>query len=169
MAAALYGSRALLLTTLASGSAMGLLATILAALALVLASIAIHYEALRKISDFIPHMKGPPRACIMVVIVGVFVAHLAGIALYAAGIALIEKLGLGGIVGDLEGNALDYFYLSMTNYTTLGVGDLHPTGALRILSSVEALNGFVLIGWSASFTYLEMQRFWDGQRRTMRR
>jgi hypothetical protein len=22
------------------------------------------------------------------------------------------------------------------------------------------LNGFVLLGWSASFTFLEMQRFW---------
>jgi hypothetical protein len=84
----------------------------------------------------------------------------------------MSHLGFGAMGGNLEGTALDYFYLSMTSYTTLGVGDLYPTGAMRIVSGVESLNGFVLVGWSASFTYLEMQRFWDrerGKTRGMRR
>jgi hypothetical protein len=45
-------------------------------------------------------------------------------------------------------------------YTTLGLGDVVPTGAVRFLAGVEALSGFVLITWSASFTFLEMERFW---------
>jgi hypothetical protein len=28
--------------------------------------------------------------------------------------------------------------------------------------NVRFLTGFVLIGWSVSFTYLEMDRFWRG-------
>jgi hypothetical protein len=32
---------------------------------------------------------------------------------------------------------------------------------LRLLAGAEALNGLVLIGWSASFTYIAMERFWS--------
>jgi hypothetical protein len=32
---------------------------------------------------------------------------------------------------------------------------------MRLIAGVESLNGLVLIGWSASFTYLEMARFWE--------
>jgi hypothetical protein len=42
----------------------------------------------------------------------------------------------------------------------VGFGDLVPSGPIRFLSGMEALTGFVLIAWSASFTYLEMERFW---------
>ena len=31
---------------------------------------------------------------------------------------------------------------------------------MRLLTGIEALNGLVLIGWSASFTYLAMEEFW---------
>jgi hypothetical protein len=31
---------------------------------------------------------------------------------------------------------------------------------MRLVSGVEALNGLLLIGWSASFTYLAMERYW---------
>ena len=33
-------------------------------------------------------------------------------------------------------------------------------GELRLLAGVEALNGLLLIGWSASYTYIAMERFW---------
>ena len=51
-------------------------------------------------------------------------------------------------------------YFSIVNYTSLGYGDLVPVGSLRILCGVEALTGLVLIDWTASFTYVEMQRYW---------
>jgi hypothetical protein len=54
-------------------------------------------------------------------------------------------------------------YFSAITYTTVGYGDLVPLGALRFLAAVESLAGFVLVSWSASFTYLVMERFW-GQR-----
>jgi hypothetical protein len=36
-----------------------------------------------------------------------------------------------------------------------------PTGPLRLLVGVEALNGLLLIGWSASYIYLAMERCWN--------
>jgi hypothetical protein len=35
-----------------------------------------------------------------------------------------------------------------------------PSGSLRLLAGVEALNGLLLIGWSASYVYIAMERFW---------
>ena len=46
------------------------------------------------------------------------------------------------------------------NATGLGYGDMVPVGSVRLLTAAEALNGLVLLGWSVSFTYLIMQRYW---------
>jgi hypothetical protein len=55
---------------------------------------------------------------------------------------------------------LDSIYFSAVCYTTLGLGDIIPAGAIRFLVGTETLTGFVLITWSASFTFVEMERFW---------
>ena len=81
--------------------------------------------------------------------------------MYAVTFLLIERsTGLGTIDGPAGHDFSDAFYFSLTSYTTLGFGDLYPTGALRLLSGIEALNGLVMVGWTASMTYLSMERFW---------
>ena len=45
-------------------------------------------------------------------------------------------------------------------FSTVGSADVYLVGPVRFLSGTEALAGLVLITWSASFTFLEMQRFW---------
>ena len=45
-------------------------------------------------------------------------------------------------------------------YTTVGFGDLVPDGPIRMIASTEALVGLAMITWSASFSYLQMQRIW---------
>lgn len=139
-----------------------MLQAFLAALALIGSAVIIHYESLRAITILTSQLTIPHRGLSLVVIAGVLLAHLVEICIFAAGYFLMhEHLGLGSVAGAFSGSALDYFYFSATTYTTLGVGDLFPTGAIRLLAAVEALNGFVLIGWSASFTYLSMQKSWD--------
>ena len=69
---------------------------------------------------------------------------------------VVQNLGTEAIVGGW----IDAVYLSTVTYTTVGYGDLIPQGPLRLLLGVEALSGFLLVTWSASFTYLEMQRNW---------
>jgi len=55
---------------------------------------------------------------------------------------------------------LDCVYFSAVCFTTLGLGDMFPIGAIRFMTGAEALCGLVLITWSGSFTFVEMQRFW---------
>ena len=54
-------------------------------------------------------------------------------------------------------------YFSLVTYTSLGYGDIAPLGPARLLAGIESLIGLGLIAWSASFTYLEMQRHWYKQ------
>ena len=139
-----------------------MLQTILLTFALVVASVFVHYEMLRATSTAMPKMLVLPRYRLLVVIGVAFVAHIIEICLFSVGYWLMQSSwGLGEIVGPLEGDWLDFFYFSAASYTTLGMGDLLPTGEMRLLASVESLAGLVLIGWSASFTYLAMVEFWD--------
>ena len=55
----------------------------------------------------------------------------------------------------------DLIYFSLSTYTSLGYGDIVPTGSTRLLAGIESLTGLVLIAWTASFTYMEMREFWN--------
>ncbi|MFL6662236.1 MAG: potassium channel family protein, partial [Rhizobacter sp.] len=59
-------------------------------------------------------------------------------------------------------------YFSAETYTSLGFGDITPVGPIRLLAGVEALNGLLLIGWSASFAYIAMERYWSNESQTPR-
>ena len=63
--------------------------------------------------------------------------------------------------GNYDGSILDNVYFSYTSYTTLGMGDIDPFGHIRHLVGLESLVGLLLITWTASFLYLEMQRYWE--------
>ncbi|MFC1747564.1 ion channel [Pseudomonadota bacterium] len=121
----------------------------------------IHYETLRLTSISLPHLKMPPRQRILVVICAAFVAHVIEITLYAASYMVLERLiGTGNIAGLPTTSFYDYFYYSMVTYTTLGIGDLYPLEGLRLLTGMESLVGLMMITWTASFTYLSMEKFW---------
>jgi len=59
---------------------------------------------------------------------------------------------------------MSYLYYSGVIYTTLGLGDIHPEGHIRFITAMEALNGFLLITWSASFTFVAMGRLWPWEK-----
>jgi hypothetical protein len=65
---------------------------------------------------------------------------------------------VGNVLGEFDYTILDYAYFSFVNYNFLGYGYLVPTGYIRFMAGTESLADLVLIAWSASFTYLEMQR-----------
>jgi hypothetical protein len=64
------------------------------------------------------------------------------------------------ILGTSRAPFLDAIYLSSATSSTLGFRDLAPVGPIRFMSGTEALAGFILITWSASFLYLEMEQYW---------
>lgn len=65
-----------------------------------------------------------------------------------------------GSLGEGYRHFFDAIYFSAVTFTTVGYGDMSPSGAIRLLAGTESLTGFVLIAWSASFTYLEMEKYW---------
>lgn len=123
----------------------------------------IHYETLRLISDvLIPKLGGPPRSRLLVVMAAAFVAHTIEVWAFAIAYDVFsDHAGLGTLGGHTEHTFAEFLYFSTQTYTSLGFGDVYPIGGLRLVAGVEALLGLLMIGWTVSFTYLQMQRLWD--------
>lgn len=126
---------------------------------LVAVCVTIHYEVLiqlERLSRWLRHH----RWIILVSVHGILLAHVLEIWIFGAGYYLAEhQLALGSILAASH-DWFDYIYFSAMVYTTVGFGDLVPNGSLRMIAATEALAGLALITWSASFTFLQMQRMW---------
>jgi hypothetical protein len=126
------------------------------------AVIFVHYECLRLISRVIRQQKTIPRRNLLRVMFGVLTAHILEIAVYAMGYWFADSiLNAGHFAGVHVLYPIDYFYFSTEAYTSLGVGNLYPVGDVRLLAGMETLTGLLLIGWSTSFTFVAMTRYWD--------
>lgn len=124
-------------------------------------AVLIHYEALYRLALWLPKFGIAPRFRVLFGILGAFCAHVLEIWLFAfAYFLLLQWDGMGTLGGNFNGSILDCSYFSFSNYTSLGYGDIEPFGNIRFLSVLEALTGLILIGWTASFMYIEMQKFW---------
>lgn len=87
-----------------------------------------------------------PHTRVLSIVSLLFVTHLFQIGLFAGGFWIAGAwFGIGGFVGSDMAHPLDYLYFSAVMYTSLGIGDIVPTGHLRFLAGVEALNGLLLI------------------------
>ena len=133
------------------------LATLIAII-LVGICVLIHYETLRSLSRRV-YEPGRHRWLILASVFGALAAHVVEIWIFGAGYWIaVEALELGQILTPED--PFDYVYYSAMVYTTVGFGDLIPEGPIRMITSTEALLGLAMITWSASFTYLQMQRVW---------
>jgi hypothetical protein len=131
---------------------------------LVIVCVLLHYEVLRMLSVMLMKMKALHRVRVLVLILGLFATHTVEVWVYAAAYGVVDGWDTFGHLAHSSSavplNWLDYVYFSFVTYTTVGYGDFVPVGPIRFIAATEALNGWVLLGWSASFTFLEMQRFW---------
>jgi hypothetical protein len=124
--------------------------------------ILLHYEALNGLERLSRILKRH-RWIVLITMFGLIVSHIAQIWVFAFGYYAAEHwLALGNVHGRAGESAewMDYVYYSAVVFTTLGFGDMVPVAGLRMLTTSEALAGFSLISWSASFTFLQMQRVW---------
>ena len=137
---------------------------ILLALILVSATSLFHFFVLRWLSGGMASVPMRAEVRIFAIVIAAMAAHIAEIGLYAAAYWTSEDaLALGRLTGRSAGQALDYLYFSAATYTSLGLGDIVPSGHLRFIAGIEALNGLLLIAWSGSFIYLAMGRLWPWQ------
>lgn len=135
--------------------------TVLVTLASVVAVVLMHYEGLSWIGRLIKRRALHHRSKIVALIFAQLALHVVEIWLFAAALFVLTRSpDFGTILSAQQAGFLEFVYLSAITYTTVGYGDFVPAGAVRFLCGMEALTGFVLITWSASFTFLEMQRYW---------
>ncbi|MFO1425818.1 MAG: potassium channel family protein [Steroidobacteraceae bacterium] len=136
---------------------------IVSLLTLVIASacVLLHYEGLSILSEQLPRLGLPRRPRVLLLIFAILFLHSVEIFLFGLGYFwLLQDTIYGTLQGPAPLDLIDCGYYSAVVFTTLGLGDIIPHGAVRVLTGPESLTGFVLITWSASFTFLEMQRFW---------
>lgn len=139
-----------------------MLIEILIIAALVSATVIVHFEFLRHLSSVIRVIKLPYHWRIVVGVFGALIAHTVEVGVFALGYYFMQgRERFGSLEGNFNGSFADCYYFSFTTYSTLGFGDIEPLGSLRFLTGIESLTGLVLITWSASFLYYEMQRYWD--------
>ncbi|RMF99272.1 MAG: two pore domain potassium channel family protein [Gammaproteobacteria bacterium] len=145
------------------------LTVVAAALLIVILCVTFHYEGLRLLSGWLAGKPFNERLRVAGLILALLALHVIEILLFALGYGLmlgVERFGsllhfgYGDLLVEQPMQLFDYVYYSATVYTTLGFGDIVPSGPIRALTGSESLCGLVLITWSASFTFLEMQRHW---------
>jgi hypothetical protein len=122
----------------------------------------LHYEGLSLLSRWQQQShEQHRRRKVLYGIFGVLFLHVLEIWIFgAASWILLSVETTGGVAGTHQPGILDAVYLAAMTYSTVGFGDLAPVGPIRFMFGTMALTGFVLITWSASFTFLEMERYW---------
>lgn len=130
--------------------------------ALVAVAVLVHYEGLALISGGLARVHAPRRRKVLLGVYGVIVLHVVEITLFAiASWTLLVFVPLAGhLTGGGASALLDCLYLSASAFSTVGYGDVVPVGTIRLVTSMESLIGLILITWSASFLYLEMEQYW---------
>ena len=138
------------------------LLVVIATLAAVGLVILLHYEGLSVLQSWM--FKRREQRSRRKVLYGIyFVLALHILEIWVFGVAawlLLMYPETGSVAGAHPLNLFDAVYLAAMTYTTVGFGDVAPVGPVRFLAGTMSLTGFVMITWSASFTYLEMERFW---------
>ena len=139
----------------------GRAAVVLATIVAVVLCVVVHYESLSFLTGFIKRVNMRPRQRILLLIFAILFTHVVEIWIFGGAFYwLSTDVGRGALMAQHDIGFLDNIYFSAVCFTTLGLGDVVPMGGVRFLAGTEALTGFVLITWSASFTFVEMQRFW---------
>lgn len=131
---------------------------------MIIACVLIHYEFLYRATLIAPLLNIKHRFRILVGIIVALVAHAIEVWIFAiAYFYMHQSEGWGQLTGNFDASLLDCVYYSFATYTTLGFGDIVPLGNIRFLTGLEALTGLVMITWTASFLFYEMQRYWGAK------
>ena len=113
------------------------------------ATVIIHTLGLMTITHLIGHLTDRLRmhgrrsriVAMLTVVIGTFGLLTVQVWLWAIAYYLL------GVVGDFD-TAL---YFSTVTFSTIGYGDVLPAHGWRLLSALEGIDGFLLIGWSTAY------------------
>lgn len=124
-------------------------------------AIIVHFETMTWLTKIANKTHLQTRASLLVGVFTLFAAHSLEVWIFAGGLYVAnDLLTLGSFDGPFDGGARDYLYISLVNYTTLGYGEIVPTGHLRTICGFEALIGLLMMAWSAAFTVFRLTDRW---------
>ena len=123
--------------------------------------ILVHFETMTWLTRLDRMIHWPTRLTLLMGLFTLFAAHSLEVWIFAGGLYVAtEVLELGTLAGAFDGSARDYLYISLVNYTTLGYGEIVPTGHLRTICGFEALIGLLMVGWTTAFTVFRLTDRW---------
>jgi hypothetical protein len=126
----------------------------------------IHYEALLRLSIYLPRLGIKHRFGVAIGLVGALLAHILEVWIFGIVYYLLILNGsFGNLNGNLSESLMNCIYFSFVTYTSLGYGDQIPVGLIRFSAGMEALTGLVLIAMTASFMYFQIEKFWSHQKK----
>ena len=132
---------------------------LIAAITVIILAVILHFEVLNYLSRIHFKRAWHSRLLLPTGVLALIFTHVLEVWLFGITYFLLFQFGgAGEILGDFDYKILDCVYFSFVTYTTLGYGDLVPEGFVRFLAGTESVVGLLLIAWSASYTYIEMQR-----------
>jgi len=128
---------------------------------ILLLTVTIHYFTLKQLT-LVLNANLDQAVKLISIVLSLFLAHILEIMLYASVYYFSDVFSDNNVLisGSFQEN-LNALYYSFLAYSSLGSSDLIATGWVRILYGFEALNGLLLITWSASFTFLTMNIVWN--------
>ncbi len=122
----------------------------------IVVSVSLHYYILNRLNAVID-TRSTRQWMVLLMVVTILVAHF----LEVMAFSLVYWLFASHFaIETLE----DAVFLSFLSYSTLGFADFELSDYYRLILGVEALCGLLLIAWSASFTFIAMNRLWDCDR-----
>ena len=122
----------------------------------------VHYEGLRLLSELLPKLQHFHRRRILILIFSLLFLHIVEVWIFGGTYYVLLHHGeFGDLVGAPTASIIDCIYFSASVFTTVGFGDLYPTGAIRTMTGTQGIVGLTMITWSASYTYVEMVKIWD--------
>ncbi len=129
---------------------------VLLVLVLLFGTISVHYLAMRRVT--LRHAGKGTFGGFFVALLAMVGLHLTYVTAYALAYALGLEAGIGEFEPLAPVSATDLFIHSVVNFTTLGLGTIVPSGDLRLISAVEASNGFIVTSMSASVFFNAAQK-----------
>ncbi|MDF0603416.1 hypothetical protein P1J78_22035 [Psychromarinibacter sp. C21-152] len=120
-----------------------------------------HHYALYSLGRVASRSGSSSTFAIQLTFVGLLLLHVAEImALAAANLWLLGWDGFGGRASAVPLGWADAIYLTGVNFTTLGYTTIELTGAIRIVTMLQSLGGFMILTWSATYLYTVCRRSW---------
>jgi hypothetical protein len=122
----------------------------------------VHHLGILALRRATPRADRAPHVSVLLAFQGLIVLHLFEILCFALLYwAVLGIPGIGVLGGSWSGTAADHIFLSGTVFTTLGLTNIKVEGPLRLIIFCQALGGFMVLTWSATFLYSLWSRPWD--------